>query len=111
MSFCQNKDGVFYESPIHVWFELTYAEFLTVPRLVLESMSFEWQEKMANLLDEIDETFDWRPEEGRYWVKLRDANGCFSHAPLNNYRHGSVEHLRKNISLSPMTPGCADTGD
>lgn len=80
---------------IHEWFELTYAQFLTIPRLVMESMPDEWQEKMTELLNEMDETFDWRPKEGRYWVKLRDSSGRFSDAPLNDYRHGSCEHLRK----------------
>ena len=89
-----DKDGVYVESPIHIWFELSYAQFLTVPRLVMESMPLEWQEKMAELLREMDETFDWRPPSGRYWVRLRDDSGRFSHASLNDYRHGSCEHLR-----------------
>ena len=81
--------------PLNAWFELTYAQFLTVPRLVLQSMPLEWQRRMAVLLQEMDDTFDWRPEEGRYWVQLRDGHGQFQDAPLNNYRHGSCEHLRK----------------
>ena len=83
------------ESPIHVWFELSYAQFLTVPRLVLESMPMAWQKEMAKLLEEMDNTFDWRPEEGRYWVKLRNEKGKFCDAPLWDYRHGNIEHLRK----------------
>jgi hypothetical protein len=83
------------DSPINNWFELSYAQFLTVPRLVMESMPAAWQMQMAALLQEMDDTFDWRPTEGRYWVKLRDGNGHFSHAPLDDYRHGSIEHLRK----------------
>ena len=77
------------------WFELSYAQFLTVPRLVLESMPDEWQTKMAELLEEMDDTFDWRPKNGRYWVKLKDSNGRYAHAPLNDYRHGNINHLRK----------------
>lgn len=111
MPTCKNKQGEFVESPISAWFELTYAQFLTVPRLVLESMPLEWQQQMAGLLDEMDETFDWRPDKGRYWVKLRDECGRFTHAPLEDYRHGSIEHLRIMQSLTPMVPGCADVGD
>jgi len=85
---------VSWESPISYWFELTYAQFLTVPRLVMESMPIEWQEKMVALLEEMDETFDWRPQEGRYWVKLKDDKGRYCDAPLSDYRHGSCEHLR-----------------
>ncbi|MFA6271093.1 MAG: hypothetical protein WC657_07870 [Candidatus Paceibacterota bacterium] len=82
------------EESLSLWFELSYAQFLTVPRLVMESMPAEWQNKMAALLQEMDETFDWRPSEGRYWVRLKDDNGRFMEAPLNDYRHGSCEHLR-----------------
>ncbi len=86
-------------SPISEWFELSYAQFLTVPRLVMESMPYEWQEQMAALLEEMDETFDWQPKEGRYWVKLKDGKGRYVDAPLADYRRGSVEHLRlKNSS-------------
>ena len=79
---------------INAWFELSYAQFLTVPRLVMESMPPDWQKKMAALLEEMDNTFDWRPKEGRYWVKLKGHNGRYLHAPLNDYRHGNIDHLR-----------------
>jgi len=82
-------------SPIAYYFELSRASFLTVPRLVMESMPIEWQRDMAELLNQLDETFDWRPSEGRYWVKLRDNSGRFTEAPLADYRHGDCEHLRK----------------
>jgi hypothetical protein len=90
----KNKDDQYFDSPISEWFELSHAQFLTVPRLVMESTPLEWQEKMKALLVEMDETFNWRPEEGRYWVKLKDDNGRYCDAPLNDYRHGDIEHLR-----------------
>lgn len=86
-----------YPNYVHDWFELTYAEFLTIPRLVMQSMPPAWQRQMVGLLKELDDTFDWRPENGRYWVRIRDDKGRF-HAPdhdICNYRHGNVEHLRK----------------
>lgn len=82
-----------YKPDITDWFELSYAQFLTVPRVVMQSMPQEWQEKMAALLYEMDNTFDWRPKRGRYWVRLRDERGL-TDAPLNEYRHANVEHLR-----------------
>jgi hypothetical protein len=85
------------DSPIHGWFELSYAQFLTIPRLVMESMPLAWQQKMCVLLEELDATFDWRPKEGRYWVRLRDAEGHFSEADLDDYRHGDCEHLRRHV--------------
>lgn len=91
----KKEEVVWRESPIHVWFELSYAQYLTVPRIVMQSMPHEWQEKMAKLLEEMDETFDWRPNEGRYWVKLKDDKGRFAKPPLHDYRHGNIEHLRR----------------
>jgi hypothetical protein len=82
------------DDPISEWFELSYAQFLTVPRLVMESMPYEWQLQMKVLLEEMDNTFDWRPLEGRYWVKLKDDKGRYCDAPLQDYRHGDIEHLR-----------------
>lgn len=84
----------YFDPPLGEYFELSYAQFLTVPRLVMESMPEQWQADMLKLLREMDDTFDWRPTEGRYWVKLRDAQGHYTHAPLNDYRHGNIEHLR-----------------
>lgn len=88
------KEDVFKENPLGEYFELSYAQFLTVPRLVMESMSYEWQSKMKDLLMEMDETFDWRPKEGRYWVRLRDDRGRFSKCPHWDYRRGNIDHLR-----------------
>lgn len=91
----RNHTRIIEDEDISHWFELSYAQFLTVPRLVMESMPIEWQKQMAKLLGEMDDTFDWRPKSGKYWVKLKDGNGKYAHAPLNDYRHGSIEHLRK----------------
>jgi hypothetical protein len=76
--------------PIHLWFELTYAEYLTIPRSVLQSMPVEWQERLVQCLEELDETIDWRPQDGRYWVELRDAQGKFQADPLRDYGRGRV---------------------
>ena len=82
------------EAPINEWFELSYAQFLTIPRLAMQSMSIEWQRKMAELLRELDLTLDWRPKSGRYWVRLRDSNGKFSRPEHCNYRHGKIKELK-----------------
>jgi hypothetical protein len=73
---------------IHAWFELTYAQYLTIPRSVLQSMPAEWQERFVRCLEELDEAIDWRPEEGRYWVRLKDARGRFVEDPLMDYARG-----------------------
>jgi hypothetical protein len=81
------------------FFELSYAQFLTIPRIFLEHMPPEWQTAFVRLLDELDETFDWRPAAGRqYWVTMRStADGKFLRLPclVCDYRRGNIEHLRK----------------
>lgn len=72
---------------IHTWFELSYAQYLTVPRSVLQSMPIEWQHKFTELLYELDDKIDWRPKSGRYWVRLKDDKGRYVHDPLMEYRH------------------------
>lgn len=57
--------------PIHSWFELSYAQYLTVPRSVLQSMPVEWQRRFVACLEEMDRAIDWRPDHGRYRVELR----------------------------------------
>lgn len=75
-------------SPIHEWFSLSYAHYLTVPRSVLQSMPAEWQERFVACLRELDDTIDWRPQVGRYWVQLRDDRGRFVPDPLADYERG-----------------------
>lgn len=73
---------------IHNWFGLTYANYLTLPRSVLQSMPGEWQERLVQLLRELDETIDWFPEGGKYWVKLKDRKGRFMEDPFLDYERG-----------------------
>lgn len=77
-----------FEPKIHEWFELTYAQYLTIPRSVLQSMPDEWQEKFTALLNELDDSIDWQPKSGRYWVTLKDDGGRFAHDPLMDYQRG-----------------------
>ncbi|GAB3937532.1 hypothetical protein [Larkinella terrae] len=74
--------------PIHNWFELTYAQYLTIPRSVLQSMPAEWQHRFVECLEQLDETIDWYPKQGRYWVSLKDDKGCYVSDPLMDYDRG-----------------------
>lgn len=82
---------------VHDWFELTYAQYLTIPRSIMESMPEEWQARMVACLEELGETFDWIPINGRYWVQLKDGSGRYAHDPLMEYRHpnrGYIDSIR-----------------
>ncbi len=56
---------------LHGWFGLSYAQYLSIPRSVLQSMPDNWQRKFARLLRELDDSIDWRPKVGAYQVRLR----------------------------------------
>lgn len=87
----------FCDQDIHAWFELSYAHFLTIPRSVMQEMPADWQHRMAECLEELDATYDWRPKDGSYWVTLRRYDGRYDSAPLSNYRHGwhEVDELKR----------------
>lgn len=47
---------------IHTWFSLTYANYLTIPRSVLQSMPDAWQRRFVTCLQEMEASFghlDW----------------------------------------------------
>jgi hypothetical protein len=84
------------KEPIHEWFELSYANYLTIPRTALQSMPVNWQERFVKCLEELDEKLDWRPETGRYFVTLRDDQGRYQHDPLCDYQRGRRKMELKN---------------
>jgi len=73
---------------VHSWFELSYAQYLTIPRSVLQSMPDEWQDRFVKCLEELDNTIDWRPKSGRYWVQLKDGRGRYVEDPFMDYQRG-----------------------
>lgn len=74
---------------LHLWWELSYAQYLTIPRSVMQSMPDKWQSKMASLLNELDETIDWRPKNDTcYYVSLRDQLGFEIGDSLRDYARG-----------------------
>lgn len=80
---------------VHGWFSLSYSQYLTVPRSILEAMRGEWQARFVELMNELDETFDWRPETGNYWVQLKDGEGKYVRDPFMQYRHPNREAIEK----------------
>lgn len=89
--------------PVHEWFELSYAQYLTVPRSVLQSMPTEWQKRFVDCLNELDESIDWRPKEGRYWVSLKDGKGRYLTDPFMDYERG-----RRKIPLNTREQAMED---
>jgi hypothetical protein len=75
--------------PVDEWFELTRANYLVLPRLVLQSAPVEWQRRFVECLEELHEMFGDVPKQGQYTVYLRREDGrFFKDDPLADYRHG-----------------------
>lgn len=95
----KQEDGTYVEcDQISYWFSLSYAQYLTIPRSVMEAMPCDWQERMAACLNELDATFDWRPQEGSYWVRLKNRQGRYWSDPLMEYRRPDqayIESIRR----------------
>jgi hypothetical protein len=72
--------------PIHTWFELTYANYLAIPRSVLQSMPRSWQKKFVALLEQLDELIDWR--RSGLEISRRDESGKFIVDDLVDYARG-----------------------
>lgn len=60
---------------IHTWFSLTYANYLVLPRSVLQSMPEEWQQRFISVVRELDESFghlDWPSYDVRALKRERE---------------------------------------
>lgn len=102
------NDSSVLEEPVHEWFGLTYAQYLTIPRSVLQSMPLAWQKRFVKCLEDLDEAIDWRPETGTYRVRLFEIVEGFNEEeqefvsdwgrelddPLQDYERG-----RRRVSL------------
>lgn len=75
------------EDPIHLWFGLSYASYLVLPRAVLQSMPHDWQSRLITLLGEMNDAIDWMPEGCGYDVGMVTAEGRPTIDPNAHYRH------------------------
>lgn len=84
------------------WFNLSYASWLTLPRVLMEDMPDEWQGKMAALLEEYEAAFPNRPDIGTR-VQATDTTGKLTRFPpwVLNYRRpdrAALEDARGRLS-------------
>jgi hypothetical protein len=92
----KNKKGQWIEDPVHAWFELSRASYAVLPRVILQSMPLEWQEKFVALMDEVDEIPEMScPKDGNYIVLVRGKDGRFCRDGLPSYRHNYIEYKKK----------------
>ncbi len=81
--------GFYGEEPVHTMFGLSYAEYIVIPRAVLQSMPIEWQKRFVRCWEELQLTIDWLPTDAYYHVSLKDGEtGKFKNDPLGGYERG-----------------------
>jgi len=81
------RDDVVGRDRLSCFFSLSYANYLTVPRSLLEAMPGAWQGGLAELLEELGDEFQWPVVGGvRIEVRLRDSSGHYVGDPLSEYR-------------------------
>lgn len=83
------------------WFSLSYASWLTLPRVLMHAMPDDWQMKMAELLREWDDT--WKGlEDVSTGVTMRRRNR-FIRVPhwISNYRHPDGQAIEEFRNPKP----------
>lgn len=90
------EDPLLFEG-IHEWFELTYANYLVLPRSVLQSMPDEWQSSFVALLREMGNLYDGL-DWPTYAVNARGVHGRFTKDPIPHYNRG-----RTRVEPCPWT--------
>lgn len=96
------------EQKLWGWFGLSYATWLTLPRVLMHEMPDEWQSKMADLLEEWDETWNGADMPTPNVTARDDRTRRFVKWPawLLNYRHPMKNEIDKvrNKKSPPLPP-------
>lgn len=79
---------------LRTWFGLSYASWLTIPRVVMEQMSDEWQGKMAALLKEYANEAKHQPDVGTRVLITRNGKLVKTPEWVINYRYPDKHALR-----------------
>jgi hypothetical protein len=79
------------------WFGLSYASWLTWPRVLMEDMPDDWQRRMAVLAEEFDKAYpSWIPDDGRFYVQMRKKRRWHALPSwLGNYRRPDADAIEQ----------------
>jgi hypothetical protein len=101
------------DGPVHLWFGLTYSNYLVLPRTLLQSMPVEWQTAFTDLLDELTVAFAHVDQTEFYDVtagyETEDENGDPEFAPyttgdpIPHYNRGRT-FLRPALAAASTPP-------
>jgi hypothetical protein len=88
-----NREGY---NQLWAWFGLSYSSFLTLPRSMMHEMPDEWQMKMAELLEEWNDHWDFSSVDLEPSVSFK-RNGKYASPPkwVCNYRHPDINEINK----------------
>ena len=77
------------------YFGLSYSTWLTLPRVMMHEMPDDWQMKMAELMEQWDETWNTNDYPSPYVIARKDNR--FTKFPrwLLNYRHPNKDEINK----------------
>lgn len=87
-------DKLEYNLDLSNWFGLSYASFLTLPRVLMEAMPEEWQQKMTELLIEYDQTFPNLFDLGTSVQITRNGKLIKTPEWITSYRHPDKKKLK-----------------
>ncbi|MBX0293134.1 hypothetical protein K3G63_22000 [Hymenobacter sp. HSC-4F20] len=73
---------------MHRWFGQSYANYLILPRVQLQSMPEEWQQRFASCLREFTAAFAGSEQARSYQVRAIDAEGHYVKDPVPHYDGG-----------------------
>lgn len=76
------------DGEIHTYFELTYANYLVIPRTLLQSMPLEWQSVFVGLLQQLDAYFRHVEKPPVYAVSCRGYDGKYIRHTVPHYERG-----------------------
>jgi hypothetical protein len=77
------------------WFSLSYASWLTMPRVMMHAMPQDWQDRMAALCEEWDAAWDSSEMPEPHVVAKRDGKFAKWPAWLLNYRYPDAKQIAR----------------
>lgn len=94
-------------APVSSFFSLSYANYLVLPRSVMQAMPLGWQRDMVKLLEEAGEQFGHLYEANEYDVNLvlarpeptddTNVSPIYRPDPLADYRYPIPELVRPSV--------------
>ena len=99
-----------YRKDLAAYFGLSYASWLTLPRVLMEAMPKAWARQMAALLHQYDDAFRKQPNYGTTVRLTVDGKLVKTPSWLSNYRHpdlAMINQLRGEVPM-PSSEGSAD---